>query len=82
MKKNGSLPEDTVKQILSKLINALHYLHKMGKNEFVFLFLKIFFDVDIVHRDLKLDNILLKNIPTSKTDEFDIRVRFAFVKRN
>lgn len=30
--------------------------------------------VDIVHRDLKLENILLKNTPLSKTDEFDIRV--------
>ena len=33
-----------------------------------------FYHVDIVHRDLKLENILLKNTPTSKTDEFDIRV--------
>jgi serine/threonine protein kinase len=32
--------------------------------------------LDIVHRDLKLENILLKHIPTSKTDEFDIRVNF------
>ncbi|CAF1007365.1 unnamed protein product [Adineta ricciae] len=58
LKKIGPLPEEIVKQIMSKLVNALYYLHKM----------------DIVHRDLKLENILLKNIPTSKTDEFDIRV--------
>ena len=32
--------------------------------------------LDIVHRDLKLENILLKNNPTSKTDEFDIRVKW------
>ncbi|CAF3357847.1 unnamed protein product [Rotaria sp. Silwood1] len=58
LKKIGPLPEETVKQIMSKLVNALYYLHKM----------------DIVHRDLKLENILLKNTPKSKTDEFDIRV--------
>ncbi|UJR34944.1 hypothetical protein I4U23_027722 [Adineta vaga] len=58
LKKIGPLPEETVKQIMSKLVNALYYLHKM----------------DIVHRDLKLENILLKNIPMTKTDEFDIRV--------
>ncbi|CAF4383135.1 unnamed protein product [Rotaria sp. Silwood2] len=58
IKKIGPLPEETVKQIMSKLISALHYLHKMN----------------IVHRDLKLENILLKNSPKNKTDEFDIRV--------
>ncbi|CAF1329604.1 unnamed protein product [Rotaria sordida] len=58
LKKIGPLPEETVKQIMSKLVSALYYLHKM----------------DIVHRDLKLENILLKNTPKSKTDEFDIRV--------
>ncbi|CAF1569831.1 unnamed protein product [Rotaria magnacalcarata] len=58
VKKIGPLPEETIKQIMSKLVSALYYLHKM----------------DIVHRDLKLENILLKNTPTSKTDEFDIRV--------
>lgn len=76
MKKNGPLPEDTVKQIMSKLINALHYLHKMGKTllcPFRGFRRGILFE-DIVHRDLKLDNILLKNIPSSKTNEFDIRV--------
>lgn len=30
VKKNGPLPEETIKQIMSKLINALYYLHKMG----------------------------------------------------
>jgi serine/threonine protein kinase len=30
---------------------------------------------DIVHRDLKLENVLLKVRPSSNTDEFDIRVR-------
>lgn len=58
VKKMAPLPEETVKQIISKLVSALYYLHKM----------------DIVHRDLKLENILLKNTPNSKTDDFDIRV--------
>jgi serine/threonine protein kinase len=30
IKQNGPLPEETVKQIMSKLINALYYLHKIG----------------------------------------------------
>jgi serine/threonine protein kinase len=30
VKKNGPLPEETVKQIMSNLISALHYLHKMS----------------------------------------------------
>ncbi|UJR10836.1 hypothetical protein I4U23_015023 [Adineta vaga] len=58
VKTHGPLPEQTVKHIMSKLINALHYLHK----------------IDVVHRDLKLENILLKKTPSGKTDIFDIRV--------
>ncbi|CAF0976843.1 unnamed protein product, partial [Didymodactylos carnosus] len=58
VKKNGALPEETVKKIMSKLVHALYYLHKM----------------DIVHRDLKLENILLKNPVETKMDDFDIKV--------
>lgn len=64
-----------------KLINALHYLHKMGTVDclnFNYL-LSFFLFLDIVHRDLKLDNILLKNVPNNKTDEFDIRVCLLFI---
>jgi serine/threonine protein kinase len=39
-----------------------------------FIFINFFCLIDVVHRDLKLENILLKNTPTNKTDEFDIRV--------
>ncbi len=43
------------------------------------MFLLINFSfLDIVHRDLKLENILLKNTPINKTDEFDIRVCLYF----
>lgn len=31
LKKIGPLPEETVKRMMSKLVNALYYLHKMGK---------------------------------------------------
>ncbi len=85
VKENGPLPEETVKQIMSKLINALHYLHKMGTKSILFYFYIIIyflFFLDIVHRDLKLENILLKNVPTTKTDEFDIRVCLLFYSHN
>ena len=41
---------------------------------YVYIFNFCLFVIDIVHRDLKLENILLKNTPKNKTDEFDIRV--------
>ncbi|CAF1112794.1 unnamed protein product [Adineta steineri] len=58
IKTNGPLPEETIKQIMRKSINALHYLHTKH----------------VAHRDLKLENILLKKTPTSITDIFDIRI--------
>jgi serine/threonine protein kinase len=30
VKQIGPLPEQTIKQIIDKLVNALYYLHKMG----------------------------------------------------
>jgi serine/threonine protein kinase len=45
---------------------------------FFLLYYYSFSFIDIVHRDLKLENILLKNVPKNKTDEFDIRVCLLF----
>lgn len=78
VRKHGPLPEQTIKQILSKLIKALHYLHKMSKKGNRQTRIDCWLlNLDIVHRDLKLENILLRNIPKSKTDEFDIRVSWT-----
>jgi serine/threonine protein kinase len=41
VQKNGPLPEETVKQIMTKLINALHYLHKMGTVNYALFFFSI-----------------------------------------
>ena len=60
---------------MSKLIDALCYLHKMGNSHLSLAVLSLILRIeDIVHRDLKLENILLRNSPRSKTDQFDIRV--------
>jgi serine/threonine protein kinase len=54
---------------------------KWVKFKLDFFLLIEFLFLDIVHRDLKLENILLKNTPTSKTDEFDIRVNIFFDRK-
>ena len=64
-----------------KLIDALYYLHRMGDHCRLSIFSfdhGTFLSLDIVHRDLKLANILLKTIPTNHTDNFDIRVHRSF----
>jgi len=43
-----------------------------------FILFYFLFSIDIVHRDLKLENILLRNVPVNKTDKFDIRVCLLF----
>ncbi|XP_014855485.1 PREDICTED: serine/threonine-protein kinase 33 isoform X1 [Poecilia mexicana] len=50
--------EDETRKIIYCLADAVVYLHKR----------------DIVHRDLKLENILVKNSPDDNEDWFDIKV--------
>jgi len=54
------------------------FIKWVTRNNFIFINLFFFYLIDVVHRDLKLENILLKNTPINKTDEFDIRVCLYF----
>ncbi|CAH1800245.1 unnamed protein product, partial [Owenia fusiformis] len=58
LKVKGQLPEDDVKTVMKKLASAISYLHKN----------------DIVHRDLKLENILVGRNPEDPADTFHIKV--------
>ena len=58
LQKHGPMDEEAVKQIMSRLASAISYLHKN----------------DMVHRDLKLENILLSPDPANSDDKFYIKV--------
>lgn len=57
----GSLPEDTVRFYIAQISSALAYLH----------------DTNIMHRDLKPDNILLDERGNAHLTDFNIAVHFS-----
>ena len=60
--KRGKFTEEETKEIFTKIVEAVRYIHQGG----------------IVHRDLKLENILCKSHPAGDTEkhavDFDIRI--------
>lgn len=65
--------EEIARRIVFDIADAVAYLHKYG---IVFSYFRLmsYIFIDIVHRDLKMENILLGENPEDVTDEFYIKI--------
>ena len=59
LKRNGPFPEEQVRGIVTDIVHGLIHLHAQG----------------IIHRDLKLSNILLSSVMQAKIADFGLAVR-------
>lgn len=65
LERNNVIDLDEIKYIMKKLLKGLKHLHKLG----------------IIHRDLKLDNIVFENendIKSLKIIDFGFAVEFGY----
>jgi len=59
LEKKGNLSEIDTRDIIFQLVNSINYCHTRG----------------IVHRDLKLENVIFKNKPIFEDDEQDLTIK-------
>lgn len=61
-KQNGGLEEDVARMLFADVINGIVYLHE---------------EVQIIHRDIKLSNILLNGLLCAKIGDFGLAISSA-----
>jgi serine/threonine protein kinase len=66
--------EKIAKKIISELVDAVAYLHKYGNSVMAQVSKYKLRVIDIVHRDLKMENILLGENPEDPSDEYYIKL--------
>ena len=64
LKQHGQVPQSEVSEIIRQITLALQYIHNKG----------------IVHRDLKLGNILLDNVGVAKLGDFGLAMYYKDAK--